>query len=253
MLRRYGIILLAAGVTSAASARQPPPAAWQATTERLERAVLNDDAAGLREARADLLRMLTNGPSPDRAPLVHYGIAYADWRLATSPSIPQKERNDLLDEAERLLTKAVELDARFAEGFALLSGVYRQKIANAPIKGFLMGSRARSAIDRAVHLEPDNPRVLINLGVSKFKTPRTFGGDPGEAESALRRAIDRLSQPAGSKPFPAWGRFDAHAWLGQVLARRGDKAGARLEYSRALQAAPKSRWVRYVLLPALDK
>ena len=58
------------------------------------------------------------------------------------------------------MTKAVELDARFAEGFALLSGVYGQKIANAPIKGFLMGARASSAIDPAVRLE--QARVMKN-------------------------------------------------------------------------------------------
>jgi cytochrome c-type biogenesis protein CcmH/NrfG len=42
-------------------------------------------------------------------------------------------------------------------------------------------------------------------------------------------------------------------WLGQALAQRGDVEGARKEYDRALQIAPDSGWVKYVLLPALTK
>ena len=80
-----------------------------------------------------------------------------------------------------------------------------------------------------------------------------FGGSEKDAEDLLRKAIARFGTEPENKPFPNWGRFDAHAWLGQVLAKRGDKQGARAEYARALEIAPQSGWVKYVLLPALDK
>jgi tetratricopeptide (TPR) repeat protein len=245
------MILVAAGAAALAAEQAQPD--WTATTERLERAVRDDDAAAIREARADLLRILAAGPARDHAPLVHYAIGYADWRLSTSPAIGRRERDQLLDDAERQLKAAVEIDPRFAEGFALLSGVYGMKIANSSIKGIVLGPRAGSALDRAMSLEPDNPRVLISQGVSLYNTPRMFGGNPAEAEKSLRAAIEKLAAQTPSKPFPAWGAFDAHVWLGQVLAYRGDKQGARAEYARALEVAPKSGWVRYVLLPALDK
>jgi Flp pilus assembly protein TadD len=41
--------------------------------------------------------------------------------------------------------------------------------------------------------------------------------------------------------------------LGQVLARYGDRSGARAEYDKALALAPNSGWIRQVLLPALDR
>jgi len=246
-------ILVTVLVTAPAARQSPPPPDWPQVTGQLEQAVLGDDAAGVRRARTDLLRLLAAGPATDRAALVHYAIAYAGWRLSTNPAVSARERDDLLDDAETRLKTAVKLDPKFAEGYALLSGVYGLKINISPMSGILLGPRSGGAIDRAEQLEPENPRVLLSRGIGKFNTPAMFGGSIKDAEACLRRAIDRFAAESPAKPFPAWGRFDAHAWLGQVLARRGDKAAARAEYERALEVAPKSGWVQFVLMPALEK
>jgi tetratricopeptide (TPR) repeat protein len=246
-------ILVTILVTAPAARQSPPPPDWSQVTGQLEQAVLGDDAAGVRRARTDLLRLLAAGPAPDRAALVHYAIAYAGWRLSTNPAVSARERDDLLDDAETRLKTAVKLDPKFAEGYALLSGVYGLKINFSPMSGILLGPKSGGAIDRAEQLEPENPRVLLSRGIGKFNTPAMFGGSIKDAEACLRRAIDRFAAESPAKPFPGWGRFDAHAWLGQVLARRGDKAAARAEYERALELAPKSGWVQFVLMPALEK
>lgn len=246
--------LFMAALAIAPEARQSPSTPdWSQVTGQLEQAVLGDDAPGIRRARTELLRLLAAGPPSDRAPLVQYAIAYAGWRLSTNPAASARERDDVLDDAEERLKTAVKLDPRFAEGYALLSGVYGLKIANSPMSGMLLGPRSGSAIDRAEGLEPDNPRVLLSRGIGKFNTPAMFGGSMKDAEAYLRRAIDRFTVESPTKPFPAWGRFDAHVWLGQVLAKRGDRAAAREEYRLALEVAPKSGWVQFVLLPALDR
>jgi tetratricopeptide (TPR) repeat protein len=246
-------ILVTVLVTAPAARQSLMPPDWSQVTGQLEQAVLGDDAAGVRRARTDLLRLLAAGPATDRAALVHYAIAYAGWRLSTNPAVSARERDDLLDDAETRLKTAVKLDPKFAEGYALLSGVYGLKINFSPMSGILLGPRSGGAIDRAEQLEPENPRVLLSRGIGKFNTPAMFGGSIKDAEACLRRAIDRFAVESPAKPFPAWGRFDAHAWLGQVLARRGDKAAARAEYERALEVAPKSGWVQFVLMPALEK
>ena len=56
----------------------------------------------------------------------------------------------------------------------------------------------------------------------------------------FRRAADLLDA-AKDTPWPNWGRFDAHVWLGQALGKRGDKSGALAEYNKALALAPGSR------------
>ena len=169
-------ILVTVLVTAPAARQSLMPPDWSQVTGQLEQAVLGDDAAGVRRARTDLLRLLAAGPATDRAALVHYAIAYAGWRLSTNPAVTARERDDLLDDAETRLKTAVKLDPKFAEGYALLSGVYGLKINFSPMSGILLGPRSGGAIDRAEQLEPENPRVLLSRGIGKFNTPAMFGG-----------------------------------------------------------------------------
>ena len=225
---------------------------WTKLTARIDQAVLSDDVATLKLCRAEALRLQTAPGGSSRA-LLAYAVAYIGWRLAFNPSVSAAEQDDLLDEAEAQLKAALKIDPKSAEALALLSSVYGAKIAKSSIKGIILGPRSSGAIGEAVKLEPDNPRVLLSQGVGKFNTPAMFGGSDTEAEALIRRALTAFQSEPAAKPWPGWGRFDAHAWLGQILAKRGDKAAARAEYERALAIAPNSGWVRYVLLPVVVK
>jgi tetratricopeptide (TPR) repeat protein len=244
------VLLFVAALAVVDARRVNQDDAWATLTARIDRAVLADDAATLKSARAELLRLLT-APGGDTRALVAYAVAYVDWRLSFSPTVARGEQDGLLDEAETQLKNAIKIDAKFAEAHALLSSVYGSKIAKSSIRGIVLGPRSSSAIDTAVQLEPNNPRVLLSQGIGKFNTPAMFGGSETEAEALLRRALAAFQQEPAGKPWPTWGRFDTHAWLGQMLAKRGDKAGAKSAYEQALTIAPNSGWVRYVLLPAV--
>jgi len=225
---------------------------WTKLTSRIEQAALSDDAGALRLCRAEALRMQTTPGAGSRA-LLPYAVVYIGWRLAFNPAVPEAEQDDLLDEAETQLKAALKTDPKSAEALALLSSVYGGKIAHSPIRGILLGPRSSGAIGDAAKLEPNNPRVLLSQGVGKFNTPAMFGGSDTEAEALIRRALVAFQTEPADKPWPNWGRLDARAWLGQILVKRGDKAGARAEYEQALAVAPNSGWVRYVLLPAVQK
>jgi tetratricopeptide (TPR) repeat protein len=225
---------------------------WTKLTARIDQAVLSDDTGTLKLCRAEALRLQTAPGGSSRA-LLAYAVAYIGWRLAFNPSVPAAEQEALLNEAEAQLKAALKIDPKSAEALALLSSVYGAKIAKSSIRGIVLGPRSSGAIADAAKLEPDNPRVLLSQGVGKFNTPAMFGGSDTEAEALIRRALTAFQSEPAAKPWPGWGRFDAHAWLGQIFAKRGDKAAARAEYERALGIAPNSGWVRYVLLPAVVK
>ena len=243
--------LVAAMTVTATPLRQE--LSWSELTERLERAALAGSGQELRAVRIDLLRQLMQ--PAERAPaqsLLEYAIAYAGYRLASLSDVPEREQTDLLDDAVERLEALVDDDLEDTEAHALLGSLYGLQIGWDPSRGVVLGVRASRALNRAEAAAPDNPRVPLLQGISAFNTPARFGGGLDRAERLLRRSLHLFSREPVDKPWPNWGRFDAHVWLGQTLARQNDPSGARAEYDAALSLAPDSGWVKFVLLPALN-
>jgi tetratricopeptide (TPR) repeat protein len=156
------------------------------------------------------------------------------------------------------ITRASDLNAwwtgpKDVESLALLGMIYGQQAGRSMMKAIVLGPRSMGTLDGAVALDRANPRVLLLQGISALRTPPAFGGSLEKAERLLLRSLDAFSRESATKPWPNWGRFDAHAWLGQALGRKGDLDGAWVEYNKALAIAPNSTWVRLVLLPALER
>lgn len=216
---------------------------------RLETASINGKDAAIQAERLNALKMIAGAPSAADTPLVRYTVAYAAWRLAFAPTLQPAEQIALLEDADVQLTTILNSSPNDVEAMALWAAVDGVRIAHNPDLGMTLGMRSDQTIDRAVRLAPANPRVLFVSGQSLFETPPEYGGSAASAETRLRAALAAFAKEPAGKPWPNWGRFDAHAWLGQVRAKRGDKAGARAEYEAALAIAPDSAWVRLTLLP----
>jgi tetratricopeptide (TPR) repeat protein len=223
---------------------------WPDVVTRLERGAFNEK--DLREARATCLKGLEGSLKPEQAVLVRYSIAYADWRLVRVPSIQKDEQLPLHDEAAAQLQQALAVDPKNAESLALLAAVYGSQMGFVPALGMELGSKAASALEQAVKLEPDNPRIVLAQGGSAFHTPPAYGGSIEKAEACFRRAISLFASEPPSRPWPNWGRLDAHLWLGILLEKRGDRENARAEYKKTLAIDPEFGWVRFVLLPRLE-
>jgi tetratricopeptide (TPR) repeat protein len=246
------VLLLLAGVAPlAADQLKGADPAWVQTTARLEKAALDGASKELRAIRGELIQRLSVQGADE--PTLRYAIAYVAFRTVNLPDVADKERNELLDDAVTQLQQVVKRNPKDAEAHALLGSVYGLQIAQSPIiRGMTLGPRASGALERAAEIDGGNPRVLVLQGVSAYNTPAMFGGGMDKAEHLLRRSIERFAAEPGDKPWPNWGRFDAHVWLGQALLQRGDRAGARAEYDKARALAPNSGWLRYVLIPALE-
>mgnify|MGYP003694725629 CR=1 FL=1 len=85
-----------------------------------------------------------------------------------------------------------------------------------------------------------NPRFLMMQRPACSHTPAGYGGDPKQAEAVFRQALTAFDKEPTGKPWPNWGRFDAHVWLGQALAGRGDAEGRARNTKRRSALAPDS-------------
>lgn len=248
------LLLLAAPAAAQTAMTTADRDRWADSARRaIEAATHTGDRARIAAARAIAERALA--AFPDDPLLLHYR-GYALWREASimlgtgdgRASRPQ------LQEAERTLARSAR-GLALPETFALHASVLGQLIGTSrnPLDGMRMGPRSNSLMERAEALAPRNPRVWLLRGIGAMYTPGMFGGGLDKAESHLQRALALFEGDAPAAPLPAWGRAEVHAYLGQVLAKRGRRDEARAAYERALALQPDYGWVRTVLLPALDR
>ena len=227
---------------------------WADSARRaIEAATTSGDPRRIAAARAVVERALA--AFPDDPLLVHYR-GYALWREASvtlGTSEPRTAR-PLLQEAERTLDRSAKR-LPMAETLALQASSVGQLIGTSrnPLDGMRLGPKSSSLMDRAEQMAPRNPRVWLLKGIGALYTPGMFGGGLDRAEAHLQRAIELFAADAPQPPLPAWGRAEAHAYLGQVHAKRGRRDAARAAYEQALALQPDYGWVRQVLLPALDR
>ncbi len=125
------------------------------------------------------------------------------------------ERIDRMDEAEKRLRRVIVLQPDRAHAHNALGYSFADRNINL--------DEARTLIEKAHSLSPDDPAILDSLGWIAFRQNRLT-----EAEGYLRRAIDKFKD----------GEIAAH--LGEVLWAQGRKDDAKAVWQAQLKAQPDS-------------
>ncbi|HYC93104.1 MAG TPA: hypothetical protein VEO54_28120 [Thermoanaerobaculia bacterium] len=171
----------------------------------------------------------------------HYTRGYVARALALTA---KDDRKALFLEAIEQLEQAVAKQPRSGDAHALLGSTYGAAIGAFPFRAPELGQKSRAALQKAMELEPYNPRVHYLHGSSAFYRPAEYGGGAAVAEPFLRKALELFRSEPPEKPWPNWGRFETHLLLGQVLEKQNRRADARAQYELALAIAPESEYVR---------
>jgi tetratricopeptide (TPR) repeat protein len=226
-----------------------------ATAERsIERAGHCTDATALAGAIKALDDALA--ATPDQ-PALLYTRGYASYaanglhRGLTDQAALEKDLRDAVSFLQRVKGAPWEAEANALQGSALGALIGLQK--DPAEAAATLGPESSQLLAQASAAAPISPRVLIFRGQSLLFTPPEYGGDPAESAALLQQAVDRFAAPDSHPPGPAWGHADALAWLGIARQKTGDLAAARAAWQQALAIEPNFAWVKFVLLPSLDK
>lgn len=220
----------------------------------VERAVVIADWPAIDRA-AVRLRTQSVSPAGRTNAWLHYDLAYVLHRRVSGFINERRttEAKAMVEEALRAAARADSLGAG-ATARALQGALAGQMAAvGGGLAPMRFGPRALSLLEDALEEAPDDPRVALLNGMTRFNAPRAFGGGPAKAEAELRRALRLFETDRSAAPRPTWGKVDAHIWLAQALHAQGKDAEARAEYERALALAPGHRWIVEQLLPALER
>ncbi len=224
--------------------------AW---AERFQPDVAAGRIESLDAARVEIQKRLAAGDANEsQVAAWRYDWAYLNWRIAQSlRGVDDKRRKLLLKQAEKQLDLLLDMRPESAEAWALRGSTIGDRI-DGGFSAAMLGRKASANHKQAAELDADNPRVALLRGIGMFFTPRTFGGGREAAEAELRRANVLFESQASTTSWPSWGREDALAWLGVVVAERGEAEVARELYDRALEVRPEYLWIRETLIPGLD-
>ncbi len=149
--------------------------------------------------------------APEGEWLPAYYQAYAQLMLAVK-AMEQQNPEQLqahLDKAQIAIEQAKAIAPEEAEVHALQGYIYTGNIwSNPQANGPKFSPKATGSYQKAMQLNPDNPRPHHLMGMHLFFTPSFWGGGPESALPHLKKAEERFTsfEPASSL-HPSWGQY----------------------------------------------
>jgi len=176
-----------------------------------------------------------------------YDQALANYRLGLNYSFVQEQykATKSLNRATEQLIELVNINNQDNESWALLAQVYGLQIAYQPMRGNELGPKAVMALTTAEKISPNNPRVLLIKGVSKYNTPAMFGGSKHQALIELSNAIKQYKDDQYSEYH--WGFAEAYTWRGLTQLELGNKDAALADWAKAVEISPNYGWAKNLL------
>jgi len=187
--------------------------------------------------------------------LAQYYLAFTDYNLAVySMRKNEKEQfQKFASSSEETLKKLVNKNESDAEAISLLGALYGIQVAMNPGLGASLGSQNIALTSEALGIAPNNPRVLLQKGISKFNSPEFVGGSKKEALKYFAQSVEAFENMNEKEAEIDWGYLDALAWLGIANSSLEDYQSAITAYKKALKVEPDFARVKYELLPKAEE
>jgi tetratricopeptide (TPR) repeat protein len=127
----------------------------------------------------------------------------ASYKAATD-----KQKDALLDKAQPLIDKALQLNPKEPELFVLQAFLYQSRIqVNPPMRGMSYSNKADASLKKAVAVDDSNPRAWSLMAYNVYHTPAAFGGGPQKALPMFQKAEGKFAAFRTAGPFlPDWGQ-----------------------------------------------
>ena len=153
----------------------------------------------------------------------NYYAAYSRVQLSYMEQ-DEAKREAYVDEAETYLAEAVRLLGKESDETEVLTAmVANARMAIKPqARWQKYGKLFDEHLDKAKELNANNPRIYLQRGISKYYTPKMFGGGKKAAMAYFDKASELFAkQPDGDITKPYWGKT-ALAYF-QNMAKGEDK------------------------------
>lgn len=148
-------------------------------------------------------------------PLYHAAFCYV-----TIGHLEQEvsKKDSWFDKAQQFLDRALIIAPQESELFTLQAFVYPGRMVVDPMgRGVEYMGKMNAAIDKAIQLNPDNPRSYYLRAVTLVNMPEAFGGGAAVAKPLFEKAKEKFGNFKPKSPiWPDWGKEMNEAELNKL-------------------------------------
>lgn len=140
-------------------------------------------------------------------PYYYHSLCNVKMALAAMEKNESDKLGAYVEKAQASLDKAKGLTKNNSELETMQGYVYMANIWESPmVKGATYGPKATTCFEKAMELDPKNPRPYLLKGQNLFFTPEFFGGGAKKAQPLFKTAQEKFDtfEPATSIS-PKWG------------------------------------------------
>lgn len=124
-------------------------------------------------------------------------------------------KDEILNKAMKHVDRADSISPENSEIYALRGLVQQMMLqVNPMVRGGIYGPKSSANFEKAMALDPDNPRPYYLQGQNLLYTPPMWGGGKDKALPILEKAVEKYSRFKPSGPLmPTWGEQRAKLLL----------------------------------------
>jgi tetratricopeptide (TPR) repeat protein len=180
-------------------------------------------------------------PSDTESASKSYYAGLANYRLTQLTVARDRSRaKETAEACVNSLDRALKIQKDFADALALQSACLDVLAALEAWRTPFAASKSGAQIEKARHLAPGNPRVLLLDALEVYDRPKGSSAEKDRALSGFRNATAAFeAERQEAEHAPGWGAAEAYVYLGRCYLDRGSTLEARDALERALLIAPE--------------
>ncbi|MCX6240046.1 MAG: hypothetical protein NTY07_21300 [Bacteroidia bacterium] len=138
-------------------------------------------------------------------PLYYASFAYI---MISYQESDNAKKDQFLDQAQKYLDQAMAIDPNESELYMLQGFLYPSRINIDPMnRGMVYMADMNKSLDKALELNPDNPRVYYLRATMTFHMPEAYGGGAAKALPLYQVAADKFKVFKPKTAIsPNWGK-----------------------------------------------
>jgi hypothetical protein len=218
-----------------------PVGAWGAETNwldvesRIQYGYYTEDPRAL----AGVMELLAHAQSDSDFKRYYAGLA--NYRLTQLTTARDKGRaKEAAEACVDNVDQALKIQKDFADALALESACLDVLAGLEAWRTPFAASKSGSQIQKARHLGPRNPRVLLLDAVEVYERPKASAADKDRALGGFQQAAAAFeAERQETEHVPGWGAAEAYVYLAKCQLDRGATLDARDALERALLIAPE--------------